>query len=156
MPLATFERVGAWALTEPGSGSDAFGSMRSTAVADGDDFVINGSKTFITNGPFADTIVFICRLVDGSEPAKRPIVSFVLDRGMDGLEQTRPLAKMGMHSSPTGEIFATDVRVTADRLLTRPNSGSSGGGGARSAAQATFASERASVAAMAKTEAETR
>src|SRR3712207_8375795 len=50
-----------WAITEPGSGSDAFGSMKSTARRDGDEYVLNGSKTFITNGPYADTIVFICR-----------------------------------------------------------------------------------------------
>src|SRR3954469_15881126 len=55
--LLTLEKVGAWAITEPGSGSDAFGSMRSTARKDGDDYLLNGSKTFITNGPYADTTV---------------------------------------------------------------------------------------------------
>src|SRR5690606_37942911 len=54
LPLLTFEKIGAWAITEPGSGSDAFGSMRSTARRDGDEYVLNGSKTFITNGPYAD------------------------------------------------------------------------------------------------------
>ena len=70
LPLLTLEKIGAWAITEPGSGSDAFGGMKSTARRDGDGYVLNGNKTFITNGPYADTIVFICKLDDGStEPA---------------------------------------------------------------------------------------
>jgi len=59
LPLLTLEKIGAWAITEPGSGSDAFGGMKSTARRDGDGYVLNGSKTFITNGPYADTTVFI-------------------------------------------------------------------------------------------------
>src|SRR5579871_6209020 len=117
LDLLTLDKVGAWAITEPNSGSDAFGSMRSTARRDGDEYVLNGSKTFITNGPYADTIVFICKLDDGSEPADRKVLSFVLDRGMPGLEQSRPLRKMGLHSSPTGELFLSDVRCGRDRLL---------------------------------------
>ena len=109
LPLLTFDKIGAWAITEPGSGSDAFGSMRSTARRDGDEYVLNGSKTFITNGPYADTIVFICKLDEGNPPADRKVLSFVLDTGMPGLEQ-EPLRKMGMHSSPTGELFLSDVR----------------------------------------------
>jgi hypothetical protein len=64
------EQIGAWAITEPGSGSDAFGGMKATARRDGDGYVLNGNKTFITNGPYADTIVFICKLDDGSTAAK--------------------------------------------------------------------------------------
>src|SRR5579883_1424362 len=56
LPLLTLEKIGAWAITEPGSGSDAFGAMQSTARRDGDGYVLNGTKTFITNGPYADTI----------------------------------------------------------------------------------------------------
>ena len=115
--LLTMEKIGAWAITEPGSGSDAFGSMVSTARQDGDEFILNGSKTFITNGPYADTIVFICKLDEGNPPAERTIVQFVLDSGMEGLEQSKPLRKMGIHSSPTGELFLNDVRVGTDRLL---------------------------------------
>src|SRR5512133_2378992 len=63
--LLTMDKIGAWAITEPGSGSDAFGGMQSTARRDGDDYILNGSKTFITNGPYADTIVFICKLDRG-------------------------------------------------------------------------------------------
>ncbi|MCB0983081.1 MAG: acyl-CoA dehydrogenase family protein, partial [Ilumatobacter sp.] len=76
--LLTMEKVGAWAITEPGSGSDAFGSMKSTARRDGDQYVLNGSKTFITNGPYADTIVFICKLDEGNPPEQRKVLSFVL------------------------------------------------------------------------------
>src|SRR5688572_2339136 len=75
--LLTMEKIGAWAITEPGSGSDAFGSMRSTARRDGDEYVLNGSKTFITNGPYADTTVFICKLDEGNPPAERKVLSFV-------------------------------------------------------------------------------
>jgi alkylation response protein AidB-like acyl-CoA dehydrogenase len=117
LDLLTMEKVGAWAITEPNSGSDAFGSMMSTARQDGDEFVLNGSKTFITNGPHADTIVFICKLDEGNPPEERKIVQFVLDSGMPGLEQSKPLRKMGIHSSPTGQLFLDDVRVGMDRLL---------------------------------------
>ena len=159
LPLLTLEKVGAWAITEPDSGSDAFGGMRSTAVRDGDEFVLNGSKTFITNGPHADTTVFICKLDDGVTPSReRKVLSFILDRGMPGFEQSAPLRKMGMHSSPTGQLFVTDVRVGMDRLIGGDKAlgggeakGATGGdkGGARDAARATFASERASMAAQA-------
>src|SRR5580692_545527 len=90
--LLTLHKIGAWAITEPESGSDAFGSMRATARPDGNGgWVLNGTKTFITNGPFADTIVFICKFDDGRPPRDRPVMTFVLDRGMPGLEQTPPL-----------------------------------------------------------------
>ena len=146
LPLLTFETIGAWAITEPGSGSDAFGSMRSTARRDGDEYVLNGSKTFITNGPYADTIVFICKLDEGNPPEERKVLSFVLDSGMPGLEQSKPLRKMGMHSSPTGELFLTDVRVGRDRLIGETENPEGGG---RSAAKGTFLQERSGVAAMA-------
>lgn len=144
--LLTLEKVGAWAITEPGSGSDAFGSMSSTARRDGDEYVLNGTKTFITNGPYADTIVFICKLDEGNPPAERKVLSFVLDKGMPGLEQSKPLRKMGMHSSPTGELFLTDVRAGKDRLIGETEEVVSGG---REGAKATFAQERVGVAGMA-------
>ncbi len=151
------EKVGAWAITEPNSGSDAFGGMQATAKKVGDEYVLNGSKTFITNGPYADTIVFYCKLdqdrppahsndelrSDARSPRDREILTFVLDRGMDGLEQSKPLRKMGLHSSPTGELFLNDVRAGADRLL------SSGSQGGKESAKQNFVTERAGVAAMA-------
>ena len=117
LPLLTFEKIGAWAITEPGSGSDAFGAMASVARRDGQGYRLSGSKTFITNGPYADTIVFICKLDDGSPPKDRKVLSFVLDKGMPGLTQSKPLRKMGLHGSPTGELFLDDVSVGKDRLL---------------------------------------
>jgi len=142
LDLLTMDKVGAWAITEPNSGSDAFGGMQATARKVGDEYVINGSKTFITNGPYADTIVFYCKLDDGRDPRDREILTFVLDRGMPGLEQSRPLRKMGLHSSPTGELFLSDVRAGADRLL------SGGSGGGKESAKQNFVTERAGVAAM--------
>lgn len=148
LDLLTLDKVGAWAITEPNSGSDAFGSMMSTARRDGDEYVLNGSKTFITNGPYADTLVFICKLDEGNDPKDRKVVQFVLDRGMPGLEQSKPLRKMGMHSSPTGMLFLDDVRVGRDRLLGESEDVYSGKGG-RDASKATFTMERTGVAAMA-------
>jgi hypothetical protein len=144
--LLALDRIGAWALTEPGSGSDAFGAMRASARRDGDDYILNGSKTFITNGPYADTIVFICKLDDGRPVEERKIVSFVLDSGMPGLEQSRPLRKMGMHSSPTGEVFVSDLRAGLDRLIGENENAATD---ARQSAKGTFATERTAVAAMA-------
>ncbi|HMG40280.1 MAG TPA: acyl-CoA dehydrogenase family protein [Acidimicrobiales bacterium] len=145
-PLLTLEKVGAWAITEPDSGSDAFGSMRTVARPDGDGFVLNGSKTFITNGPYADTLVVICKLDDGRPPKDREVLTFVLDRGMPGLAQSGPLRKLGLHSSPTGEVSLADVRVGADRLL---RSSAGGDAKAQDGVRANFATERAGVAAMA-------
>ncbi len=145
--LLTFEKVGAWAITEPDSGSDAFGQMKSSARRDGDEYVLNGSKTFITNGPYADTIVFICKLDEGNPPAERKILHFVLDSGMEGLEQTKPLRKMGLHSSPTGELFLTDVRVGIDRLLGETEDMPPSAG--KDSTKASFTMERTGVAAMA-------
>jgi len=146
LPLLTLEKIGAWAITEPGSGSDAFGGMKSTARRDGDDYLLNGSKTFITNGPYADTIVFICKL-DGGEAAARDrkVVSFILDSGMPGLTQSKPLRKMGMHSSPTGELFLDNVRAGRDRLMGE----SEDAAGGREGAKATFGTERSGMVAMA-------
>jgi alkylation response protein AidB-like acyl-CoA dehydrogenase len=145
LDLLTMDKVGAWAITEPGSGSDAFGSMKSTARRDGDDYILNGSKTFITNGPYADTTVFICKLDEGNPPAERKVLSFVLERGMPGFVQSKPLRKMGMHSSPTGELFIDDVRVGRDRLIGETEDLPAGG---RDGAKATFQQERSGVAAM--------
>ena len=146
LDLLTMDKIGAWAITEPGSGSDAFGSMKSTARREGDGYLLNGSKTFITNGPFADTTVFICKLDEGNPPEERKILTFVLDKGMDGFEQSKPLRKMGMHSSPTGELYLDDVYVEKDRLLGETEDVPSGG---REGAKATFQQERSGVAAMA-------
>jgi acyl-CoA dehydrogenase len=146
LDLLTMDKIGAWAITEPNSGSDAFGGMQSTARRDGEEYVLNGSKTFTTNGPHADTTVFICKLDDGSPPEDRKVLHFVLDKGMPGFEQSKPLRKMGLHSSPTGQLFLSDVRVGRHRLLGETEDLPAGG---RDAAKATFTMERTGVAAMA-------
>jgi alkylation response protein AidB-like acyl-CoA dehydrogenase len=143
--ILDLKTIGAWAITEPDSGSDALGGMRSTATPNGDGWILNGAKTFITNAPEADTIVFICKLDDGGPIRERRIMTFVLDRGMEGLIQSRAMRKMGLHSSPTGDISVTDLHVGPDRLLSSSTRKGTGGGGAK----ATFATERASVVAMA-------
>jgi acyl-CoA dehydrogenase len=149
MDLLTLDKIGAWAITEPGSGSDAFGGMRATARRDGKGgYVLNGNKTFITNGPYADTIVFICKLDEpGVDPKDRKILNFVLDKGMPGLTQSKPMRKMGLHSSPTGELFLQDVAAGADRLLGETEGAATKEG--KAGAKDTFSMERSGVAAMA-------
>ncbi len=147
--LLTMDKVGAWAITEPNAGSDALGGMQTTVRRDGDEYILNGNKTFITNGPFADTIVVYAKLdeEDGSKPRDRKVLTFVLDKGMEGLEQSKPFRKMGLHSSPTGELFFSDVRLGRDRLL--GESEDEKGGSGRESAKENFTTERAGVAAMA-------
>jgi alkylation response protein AidB-like acyl-CoA dehydrogenase len=148
--LMTFEKVGAWAITEPDAGSDAFGGMRTTVKPDGEEFVLSGQKTFITNGPYADTIVVYAKLDDGSGLDRRdqPVLVFVLDSGMAGLEQSRPLKKMGMNSSPTGQLFFDQVRLGRDRLLEgRPDRAGSSGDG-RESARSSFMVERIGIATL--------
>ena len=149
LDLLTAEKVGAWAITEPDSGSDALGGMKSTARRDGDEYILNGNKTFITNGPYADTIVFYAKLDDGSDtPLRdRQVLTFVLDRGTPGLEQSKPFRKMGLHSSPTGELFLSDVRVSKRHLLGETEDERAGSG--RDSAKGNFVTERAGLAAMA-------
>ncbi len=147
LDLMTLDKVGAWAITEPDSGSDALGGMRTSAKRDGDEYVLNGQKTWITNGPYADTIVLYAKLDDGSgeEIRNRKVLTFVLDKGMPGLVQSQPMRKMGQHGSPTGDVFLSDVRVGKDRLLGESETPKGGG---RQSAKDNFVSERAGVAAM--------
>lgn len=148
--LLTFDRIGAWAITEPESGSDAFGGMRTTAGREGDGYVLNGNKTFITNGPHADTIVVYAKLDDGDTPLRdRRILCFVLDAGMDGLTQSKPMRKMGFHSSPTGELFFDDVYCGPDRLLGGEGEAIGAANEGRDSARANFVTERVGVGAMA-------
>ncbi|MBU9765396.1 acyl-CoA dehydrogenase [Mycobacterium sp. TNTM28] len=148
--LVTYEKIGAWAITEPDSGSDAFGGMKSYVVRDGDDYILNGQKTFITNGPDADVVVVYAKLDegDGADKRDRKVLTFVLDRGMDGFVQSKPFRKMGIHSSRTGELFFNNVRLGRDRLLGETE-GSGGADEGRASARSNFSAERIGVAAMA-------
>ncbi|WP_099041174.1 acyl-CoA dehydrogenase family protein [Mycobacterium neglectum] len=149
--LVTYDKIGAWAITEPDSGSDAFGGMKSYVVRDGDDYILNGQKTFITNGPDADVVVVYAKLDerDGADKRDRKVLTFVLDRGMDGFVQSKPFRKMGIHSSRTGELFFNNVRLGRDRLLGEtegdPTDSASDG---RASARSNFSAERIGVAAM--------
>ncbi len=144
LDLLTLDKIGAWAITEPSSGSDAFGSMKATARRTDGGYILNGNKTFITNGPYADTLVFICKLDEGNDPRDRKVLSFVLDKGTKGLVQSKPLRKMGLHGSPTGELFLEDVFAEKDRLLGETEEVSY-----RTGVKDTFTAERTGVAAMA-------
>jgi alkylation response protein AidB-like acyl-CoA dehydrogenase len=148
--LMTLEKIAAWAITEPDSGSDAFGGMKTYVKRDGQDYILNGQKTFITNGPGADVLVVYAKLDDGDasvDKRNRPVLVFVLDAGMEGLTQGKPFKKMGMMSSPTGELFFDSVRLGPDRLL--GGSEQLAGGDGRDSARDNFAAERIGIAMMA-------
>ncbi|MCZ4499042.1 MAG: putative acyl-CoA dehydrogenase [Marmoricola sp.] len=143
--LVTFEHVAAWAITEPESGSDAFGGMRTTVRRDGEDYILKGRKTFITNGPDADVIVVYAKLDDDETPLRdKKVLTFVLEKGMPGLIQSKPFKKMGMMSSPTGELTFDGVRLTKQHLLGETEDTSAGDG--RDSARSNFAAERVGVA----------
>ena len=150
--IATAEHIAAWAITEPESGSDAFGGMRTTVRRDGDGFVLNGHKTFITSGPYADVIVVYAKLDegDGTPLRDRPVLTFVLDAGMPGLTQSRPFKKMGIMSSPTGELFFDNIRLGMDRLLGGEQALDRTGGAhdGRESARANFVVERVGCAVL--------
>ncbi|MEE3750238.1 acyl-CoA dehydrogenase family protein [Mycobacterium intracellulare] len=152
--LMTLEKIAAWAITEPDSGSDAFGGMKTYVKRDGADYILNGQKTFITNGPYADVLVVYAKLDEGDgspdkkvDKRNRSVLVFVLDAGMPGLTQGKPFKKMGMMSSPTGELFFDNVRLSPDRLLGESEQHTDGDG--RDSARANFAAERIGIAMMA-------
>lgn len=113
--LATGELIGAIAMSEPGAGSDLQG-VKTTAVADGNEYVINGSKTFITNGGTADFIIVVAK-TDPSQGAKGVSLMVVETEGLDGFRRGRILDKIGQHGNDTAELFFDDVRVPTTALL---------------------------------------
>ncbi|MBF6250136.1 acyl-CoA dehydrogenase family protein [Nocardia farcinica] len=146
--IVTMDKVAAWAITEPDSGSDAFGGMKTYVRRDGEDYLLTGHKTFITNGPYADIIVVYAKLDEpGVDRRDRKVLTFVLDKGMEGLTQSKPFKKMGVHASPTGELFFDNVRLGRDRLLGETEDHRGGDG--RDSARANFTTERIGVAFMA-------
>jgi alkylation response protein AidB-like acyl-CoA dehydrogenase len=112
--ICSGELVTAVAMTEPGIGSD-LASMSTTATRDGDTYIVNGSKTFITNGINADLVITAVK----TDPTQRHkgMSLMILERGMEGFERGRNLDKIGLHSQDTAELFFTDVRVPAENLL---------------------------------------
>ncbi len=145
LPVMTMEKIASWCLAEPGAGSDAFGSMKSTARATADgDYVLNGGKTFITNGPGADLFVVYARIDRGQPRAEQAVGSFVLERGMPGFTQGKPFKKMGMRDSPTCELYFEDVKLPAAHLL-----GGAERAGGRKDVKDSLGNERSGVPAMA-------
>ncbi len=118
--LCSGKKIGAWALTEPSSGSDA-GGMRTTALRDGDFYVLNGSKTFTTHGSVAGTIV-VMALTDKSK-GKSGISAFILDRQMQGIAVGKKENKLGMRASDTATLIFENVRVPAENLMGEEGAG---------------------------------
>ena len=145
LPISTVQQIGSWCLTEPGAGSDAFGSMRTTAVVDGSSYVLKGSKTFITNGPGADVFLVYAKIDRGEPEAARGFATFIVERGMPGVTVGPPFKKMGMRDSPTSEVFFDDVRLGVEHLL----GGKEKGRGGRSDTKDSLGSERSGVPSMA-------
>ena len=114
VPLATGEKVGAWGLTENSAGSDA-GGTKTVAVRDGNAWVLNGSKTFITNGSVADTAVVMA--VTDKSKGKKGISAIIVERGTPGFRPGKKEDKLGVRASDTSELILEDCRIPADNLL---------------------------------------
>lgn len=112
--LVAGEMIGAIAMTEPGAGSDLQG-VRSNAILDGDHYVLNGSKTFITNGQLCDLVIVVAK-TDPKEGAKGTSL-FLVESGWEGFEKGKNLEKVGMKAQDTSELFFQDVKVPKDHLL---------------------------------------
>jgi alkylation response protein AidB-like acyl-CoA dehydrogenase len=117
--IVSGELITAVAMTEPGAGSDLSG-IRTSAVRDGGEYIVNGSKTFITNGINADLVITAVRT---GPDRHRGLSLLILERGMPGFERGRNLQKIGMHSQDTAELSFTDVRVPLANLLGEENQG---------------------------------
>ena len=119
-PCVAGDKILAVAMTEPDAGSDLSG-MRSTARDAGDHFVLNGSKTYISNGINADLVVVAAKLEGADNP--HAMVLMVVERGMEGFERGRNLEKMGLKAQDTAELFFKDVKVPKDNVLGEPGKG---------------------------------
>ena len=112
--LASGEVLGAWGLTEPGSGSDA-AALRTRAELSGDEWILNGSKAFITNASVCGTAVIMART--GPEKGSKGVSAFILEKGAPGFSAGSPYRKLGLHASDTAELILEDARVPAASLL---------------------------------------
>jgi alkylation response protein AidB-like acyl-CoA dehydrogenase len=119
-PLARGDKIGAFALTEPQAGSDA-GATQTRAVRDGDTWIVNGQKIYITNGSIADVVVFTAKT--DPEKGTRGISSFIVEEGTPGFKPGRDEKKMGLKGSVTSELFFEDCRIPAENLLGEQNRG---------------------------------
>jgi len=112
--LATAQWIGAWGLTEPNTGSDA-GNMKTTAVKDGDDWIINGTKSWITHGRSGDVAVVVCRT--GEPRAKQNSTAFIVERGTPGFSGGKKENKLGMRASETAEMVFDNCRISDEQRL---------------------------------------
>lgn len=119
--LCTGKHIGALGLTEPGAGSDALGSMRTTAKRQGDYYLLNGTKLYITNGPVADIVLVYAK----TDPLKgsKGISAFVIEKGFPGFKVAQKLIKMGFRGSQTGELIFEDCKVPVENLVGKENEG---------------------------------
>jgi alkylation response protein AidB-like acyl-CoA dehydrogenase len=120
VPLAQGKKIGAWSLTEPEAGSDA-GGTRSTAVRSGTEWVLNGAKTFTTNGHYAD--VCVAMAVTDKSRESHGISAFILEKGMPGFKPGKKENKLGMRASDTSEVIFSDCRVPQENLLGQEGQG---------------------------------
>ena len=119
--LCNGSRIGALGLTEPGAGSDALAGMRTTARRDGDHYVLNGTKIYITNGPVADVLLVYAKTAP--ERGAKGISAFIVEKGFPGFRVAQKLIKMGFRGSQTGELVFEDCRVPAANLVGPENDG---------------------------------
>ncbi|MFI8706915.1 acyl-CoA dehydrogenase AcdA [Bacillus sp. NPDC077411] len=113
-PMAEGKKIGAYGLTEPGSGSDA-GGMKTTAKRDGNHYILNGSKIFITNGGIAD--IYVVFALTDPESKQRGTSAFIVESNAPGFSVGKKESKLGIRSSPTTEIIFEDCRIPAENLL---------------------------------------
>lgn len=118
--LATGEWIGAWGLTEPNTGSDS-ANMRTTAIRDGDHYIINGSKNFITHGKSGDVAVVIARTGDAGD--KKGMTAFILEKGTAGFSSGKKENKLGMRASETAELIFNDCRIHKSKMLGQAGDG---------------------------------
>jgi isovaleryl-CoA dehydrogenase len=120
--LCRGEIVGALGMTEPGAGSDALGSMKASAFRNGNHYVLNGTKTFITNGPIADIVIVYAR-TDKTMGRSKGISAFIVEKEFEGFRVAQKLDKMGFRGSPLGELVFDDCKVPVENLLGGENAG---------------------------------
>lgn len=119
--LCSGRKIGALGLTEPGAGSDALGSMRTSARREGDHYVLNGSKIYITNGPVADVLLVYAKT--DRDRGTKGISAFIVEKGYPGFKVAQKLEKMGYRGSQTAELVFEDCRVPAENLVGEENRG---------------------------------
>ncbi len=119
--IATGKKLGCYALTEPEAGSDA-GSLKTTAIQDGDDFVVNGQKVYISNGAVADTCILFARTDPDSKDA-RGVSAFIVDTKSDGFTVGKNEEKLGLNASYTNQLFFEDLHVPKENMLGKPGDG---------------------------------